>query len=76
MDKDGKFWVSVWAIVGLTLTSVVAIGCLSAVHTKDTMLDMVKAGGDVLESSCAMYDTLGDSPVCVALASQKVREVK
>lgn len=54
MDSTDKFWAVFWSCVTVVLVTVIISATLTARNNNQTMLEMVKAGGDPLEVSCAV----------------------
>lgn len=67
MDTE-QLWASFWAVLGATI-----IGLSLVIHSYSTqeneiILQMVKEGYSPIEAACAVEDSMGDSPTCVAFA--------
>lgn len=54
MDSDNKFWAVFWSCVTVFLVTVIISVTLIERNNNQTMLEMVKAGRDPLEVSCAV----------------------
>jgi hypothetical protein len=68
MSDTSKFWLSVWVVVGLTL-SFITFTISDFYKTQDAaVVEMVKQGASPIEAMCSMQDTLGRHPICVVEA--------
>ena len=71
MSDDNKFWISINAIIGATLVSIIF---LSLSYWKDhnrKIVEMVAGGTDPVEAICALQNDYGKMPVCIILAATK-----
>jgi hypothetical protein len=70
MNGEDKFWVVVTAIVGAVATVLVLTIASSSWRSDKIILEMVEAGADPIAASCAINDTQGNSPTCIAIAAR------
>jgi hypothetical protein len=69
MDSENKFWAVFWCCVTVFLVAVIVSVTIISWHNNKIMLEMVKAGGDPLEVSCAVEG--GKSRDCAILMGKK-----
>jgi hypothetical protein len=73
LSNQSKFWLGANLIV---CTAVVCIIWVISSYYKDLnaqVASMVNAGADPIAVSCALQDSYGNNPVCVVIASKKVK---
>lgn len=71
MSSDNKFWISVWAVVGIVIMSVALMITLYWIDHNAKIAEMVRNGTDPVAAMCAMQDDYGVMPVCLVLAAKK-----
>ncbi|AZY49611.1 hypothetical protein C0J09_11035 [Bordetella avium] len=54
MDKEGKFWATIWAIAAVCLLSIVAAIYAYETQRDKRVEDMVKAGADPMYAACSL----------------------
>ena len=72
MDNVQKFWVVIWAIINITIISVVAIGTNYWMDHNTKVVDLISKGVDPVAALCAMQDDNGNNPTCIVLAVKKL----
>ena len=70
MDSDQQFWAIFTIIVGAVSTALILTIASATKHSDKIILEMVESGADPIAASCAVYDSAGDSPTCIAIAAR------
>jgi hypothetical protein len=70
MDSDQKFWAIFTAIIGAVVTALILTVASVTKHNDKIILEMVEEGADPLAASCAITNTQGNSPTCIAIAAR------
>lgn len=71
MDSEGKFWVSIWSVIGLVFLGVIFLSTSYWIDHNKKIVDLIGAGVDPVAAMCAMQDDYGTMPVCIILAVKK-----
>lgn len=73
MDRDQKFWICMWGMVGTFLITVTVCLTLSGFDRRDKWDKAVSNGADPMVANCALYqaDTHGETAICTILAQNR-----
>ena len=73
LTSEDKYWLGVLSIIGICFVTLV-IGIVSYNMTYDSKVKaLVDSGIDPIAVNCALQDSMGKFPTCVALASKGVK---
>lgn len=67
MKEETKIWL---ALIAFAATVVIAIS-LYNIKEINAIASMVESGSSPIEASCAIFDSMGNNPTCVALVVTK-----
>jgi len=70
MGNEGKFWISMAAIAGVVVISVIFLSTNYWNNHNDKIVKMVADGVDPVAAMCAMQNDYGSMPVCLVLAAK------
>lgn len=70
MTQEGKFWVSIWAIVGVVVLGVFALLTLNSYERRLKWAEAVANGADPMVVSCALFEQTSAEQVTCALLAQ------
>ena len=70
MDSEGKFWLGVWMTGAVTLLIVILLSTSYFRSENQHIVDMVVAGANPIAATCALQDSMGTNPTCVALIAK------
>ena len=71
MNNDGKFWLSIWAIVIIGSIIISSMWFTYAYKKKEIMLDMVKLGASPVEAMIATHNTTSYEQLFLLQAMRK-----
>jgi hypothetical protein len=70
MDSGDQFLTILTVTCGAVLAALILTVASVTKHNDKIILEMVEEGADPIAASCAVYDSAGDSPTCIAIAAR------
>ena len=69
--SDNQFWVATWTIAATALVLVLFLFLNYNLDSNKVVAEMVLGGVNPIEANCAIYDSMGNNPTCVAAITKK-----
>lgn len=73
MDKEGKFWISFWAIVATLVIAFIGTIASCTTYQNSLIRDMVAAGADPIDARCSISTVESQNPICVARVAARAK---
>lgn len=64
-QNENQFWLGLWAIVAITIGTIVVSSLNYTIEQDRVVADMVNNGMNPVAANCAIHDSMGNNPTCV-----------